>query len=64
MSNDKATLTKRLNGLAEVLTGTTNYSKYAHTAYEASAKMSLAIVERGKAGIISRAKPIPQPETP
>lgn len=39
MSNDKATLTKRLDGLAEALTGTTNFSHYAHTVYEASAEL-------------------------
>lgn len=39
MSNTKTTLTKRLDRLAEVLTGTTNYSKYAHTVYEASAEL-------------------------
>jgi hypothetical protein len=39
MSNDKATLTKRLDRLAEVLTGTTNFSKYAHTVYEANAEL-------------------------
>ncbi|MFN8701081.1 MAG: hypothetical protein ACK52I_06625 [Pseudomonadota bacterium] len=39
--DDKATLTKRLNGLAEVLTETTNFSSYAHTVYEASAELDL-----------------------
>jgi hypothetical protein len=37
--DDKATLTKRLNGLAEVLTETTNFSSYAHTVYEAGAEL-------------------------
>jgi len=37
--DDKATLTKRLDRLAEVLTGTTNFSCYAHTVYEASAEI-------------------------
>ena len=39
MNNDKATLTKRLDGLAEVLTETTNFSCYAHTVYEANAAL-------------------------
>jgi hypothetical protein len=37
--DDKATLTKRLDRLAEVLTGTTNFSCYAHTVYEANAEL-------------------------
>lgn len=37
--DDKTTLTKRLDGLAEVLTETTNFSSYAHTVYEAGAEL-------------------------